>query len=244
MSRWSAFVLIVDANVTLILSNSARAQTVDDEGLWLALFAQGKFQEDGGHCDCRNAKSHEIKWWFDGHARFLDDADFFSQSIVRPGIGYALTDRATIWAGYGWIRTSPIVGADFDENRIWQQLTWSRKHDPLLFAFRSRLEQRFVETGDDAGWRFRQLIRAQHNLPACPHLTLVSWDELFIHLNDTDWGARSGFNQNRLFAGIGLKCDPQSRWRTEIGYLNQTIHVPGGNDRSHHILSINFYRSP
>ncbi len=175
--------------------------------------------------------------------RLLDDSGGFNQSIVRPGVGYSLSERATIWAGYGWIRTSPLASTDFDEHRIWQQLTWSRTSDLLKFAYRSRLEQRFVETGDDLGWRFRQLVRAQHELPSFPHLTLVTWDELFFHLNDTDWGAESGFNQNRVFAGFGWKCDLQSRWRTEIGYLNQAINVPGRNDRNHHIVSINFYHS-
>lgn len=240
MNRWSAVLLIVGAMLALLVPSLAvHAQTVDDEGLWLALFAQGELHEGGKS----KSGAHEFKWWFDGHARFFDDTDGFNQSIVRPGIGYALTDRATVWAGYGWIRTSPIAGADFDESRIWQQLTWSRNPEPLFFAFRSRLEQRFLETGDDIGWRFRQLVRAQHNLPNHPHLTLVSWDELFIHLNDTDWGARSGFDQNRLFLGIGLKRDPHSRRRrVEIGYLWQTINLPTGNDRSHHILSINFFR--
>lgn len=237
MSRFTIISSVVVLHLILLTSSVSRAQTVDDEGLWLAFFAQGNLRES-------KSKSQQFKWWFDGHARFLDDADGFNQSIVRPGIGWSLTDHVTIWAGYGWIRTSPLAGPDFDENRIWQQITWSKTYDPFKFAFRSRLEQRFLETGDEMGWRFRQLLRAQHNLPDCPRFTLVTWDEMFFHLNDTDFGAEAGFNQNRAFVGFGLKCDPESRWRTEIGYLNQFINLPGTNDRSHHILSINFYRSP
>ena len=221
---------------TCSASRAIRAQTVQDEGVWTALFAQGDLainSDDDG----------PFRWWFDGHARFLEDADGFAQSIVRPGLGYAISDQATLWAGYGWIRTSPITGADIDESRIWQQITWSKSVDPLRFAFRSRLEQRFLEIGDETGWRFRQLVRVQHSMPAVPHLSLVAWDELFIHLNDTDWGAANGFDQNRVFVGLGWKCDPESSWRTEIGYLHQFIDRSTGADRSHHILSVNVYRS-
>jgi hypothetical protein len=217
--------------VALLTSNAARSETIDDAGLWLAVFAQGDVQPDG-----------PLKWWYDGHARFLDDADGFHQSIVRPGLGWSLTENAAVWIGYGWIQTSPPAGRTFDEHRIWQQTTWSRDYEPFTFALRSRLEERFLETGDDVGLRFRQLVRAQHNLPQAPLLTLVAWDELFLNLNDTDWGAESGFDQNRLFLGVGWRPTPDAAWRTEIGYLNQTIHNPAAPDRSNHILSINFYR--
>ena len=223
--------------VALFAPASALAQTVDDAGLWWAFFGQGDLHDE----ECTDLP---LKWWFDGHARFLDDADGFNQSIVRPGVGVSLGERSAIWAGYGWIRTSPLTGSDFDEHRIWQQWTWSDTHEPITFALRSRLEQRLIETGDDTGWRFRQLVRAQHNLPRFPRLILVAWDELFVHLNDTDWGAERGFNQNRVFVGLGVKCDRPSSLRTEVGYLNQTIKVSGGANRSHHILSVNIYFSP
>ena len=210
-------------------ANTCLAQVTDDGGAWLALFSQGDVGES------------RFRWWFDGHARFLDDTDGFNQSIVRPGFGYALTDHAAVWAGYGWIRTSPLVGPDFDEDRVWQQLTWSRRHEALTLALRSRLEQRFIETGSDTGWRIRQLVRLQHGLPASQHFTLVAWDELFIHLNDTDWGAESGFNQNRVFVGLGWTPGPKAKWRTEIGYLNQFIRRKSAGDRYNHILSVNWF---
>lgn len=222
--------LLAAAVITVTASSTARCQTIDDEGQWTALFSQGEL---GG--------SSRLRWWFDGHLRLLDDADGFNQSIVRPGIGWSLTDDLVVWGGYGWIHTSPLAGDNFDEHRIWQQFTWSGGNDALTFALRPRLEQRFLETGDDTGLRFRQLVRVQHQLSSEPRLTLVAWDEFFIHLNDTDWGAQTGFDQNRLFVGIGWKHDPDCPLRTEIGYLNQTINTPTGPDRVNHILSINFF---
>ncbi len=217
-------------------SRALEAQTIRDSGQWLALFANGDL-------DLANT-SDQFKWWFDGHTRFFDDSGGFGQSIVRPGIGYALGDRATVWGGYGWIRTSPGSNADFDEHRIWQQITWSEPLDPATLGLRSRLEQRFLETGSDTGWRFRQLVSLRRPLQCAPRLSLVVWDEFFIHLNDTDWGADGGFDQNRLFVGFGFKRDPASRNRVEVGYLNQQIDRSAGNDLANHVLSINFYFTP
>ncbi len=235
-SRLAAILLCACA-IQLIASAvpiTLQAQTVHDTGQWLALFARG---------DIGSAESGPpLKWWFDGHARFFDDTGGFGQSIVRPGIGYALSDSVVLWAGYGWIRTSPVANQDFDEHRVWQQITWSENLDPVSLGFRTRLEQRFLDTGSDTGWRLRQLVSMRRPL-GCSPFTLVAWDELFIHLNDTDWGANAGFNQNRLFLGFGLKRDPASPYRVEVGYLNQFVNRRSRDDLNNHILSINFYRT-
>lgn len=227
-------VLMIQASP--LASGIGHAQVVDDAGVWYALFA------DGDVCDTPGPDN--FKWWFDGHARFFDDAGGFGQSIVRPGIGYALSDHCTAWAGYGWIRTSPASRPDFDEHRIWQQLTGSTPLGPGTLGVRSRLEQRFLETGSDTGWRFRQLVSYRQPLAHSERYSLVAWDECFIHLCDTDWGANAGFDQNRLFLGIGRTCDAAGRTRIEIGYLNQFVHLPGRDDLSNHLLSINYYTRP
>ena len=224
--------------ITLVLfglvPENLGAQTIDDEGIWTAVFTQGNL-------GCSQECPKRWKYWFDGHARFQDDAGGFLTSIVRPGIGYQLTDSATIWAGYGWIRNSPIGGGpDFDENRIWQQLTWSTKLSPFNVGLRPRIEQRIVETGDDLGWRFRQFASAR--APLNERLTFVVWDEVFIHLNDTDFGTRSGFNQNRIFVGLGWKWNSDTpKSRVEVGYLNQHINSTSGQNRTNHLLGVNFF---
>jgi hypothetical protein len=200
------------------------------------LFARG----DIGH----STSTDRLKWWFDGHARFFDDAGGFGQSILRPGIGYALNECATVWMGYGWIRSSPGSAPDFDEHRVWQQLTWSEQLEPTTLGFRSRLEQRFLETGSDTGWRFRQLLSCRRQVQCAPQFSLVVWDEAFIHLNDTNWGADSGFDQNRLFLGVGWKHKFANRWRIETGYLNQYVNRSGRADVSNHLVAINLFVSP
>lgn len=223
------------ALLAISTAGSCRGEIIDDGGLWFAYFGNGDIKELGLDHD-------RLKWWFDGHMRFLDDAEGFNQSIVRPGVGWGLTEDSALWAGYAWIRTSPVAGLEFDEHRIWQQWTWAPSWGKMAYQTRSRFEQRFVELGDDVGLRWRQLFRAQRTLRDCPPLTLVLWDELFFHLNDTDWGARTGFNQNRAFLGLGWKRHKDSPCRIEVGYLNQAINLPGDRNRVNHILSINFYQ--
>ena len=219
-----------------VMPNLAHCQVIDDTGVWLAYFAQGDLRS--------GTDSDRLKWWLDTHLRFFDDSDGFGQSIIRPGIGYQFSETATVWAGYGWIHTSPGSTSGFDEHRTWQQVTWSEKCELVSIGFRSRLEQRFLETGSDTGWRFRQLVAARRPLQCVPNVTLVVWDEVFFHLNDTDWGADSGFDQNRLFLGFGLKCDPESSFRLEAGYLNQFVGRSNRDDLSNHLLSINLYWTP
>ncbi len=228
--RGTAAVLLA---VIIPLSQHATAETLDDTGLWLAAFGNGKFKslEDDS----------KVRWWFDTHYRLRDDTDGFNQSIVRPGVGYAFADEQALWVGYGWIRTSPILGGEFDEHRIWQQWTATPSYGDWRFLHRSRFEQRLVDTGDDTGLRWRQLARAQKILTNCPQWSLVAWDEIFFNLNDTDWGARAGLDQNRAFLGVGFKRRPEASGRIEIGYLNQYVNRQGSVDGMNHILSINYF---
>jgi len=212
------------------------AQIDDDVGLWLMFLGQGS----AAPVDARLGK---VRWWFDGQARFLDESNGFAQSLIRPGIGYALTDHVTAWAGYAWIRSTPGAGRNSHEHRAWQQITWSTRLDSLAIGSRTRLEQRLVDTGDDAGWRLRQFVKLTHPLPLHPRLGLAGYDEVFFDLNDTDWGADTGFAQNRLFAGFTWRLDDAGKVVAECGYLNQFIRNPTRADPMNHILSLHLVLS-
>lgn len=219
------------------LSPLSRAQNLKhDVGAWFALAGQGHLERGG--------EESRWRWWFDAHARFFDDSDGFGQSIVRPGLGYDLSENSTAWLGYGWILTDPVSAPAFDEHRIWQQYTWSSAQWGGSFYGRSRLEQRFVETGDDVGWRFRQFARYTRPLEEGSGLALRVWDEVFLALNDTDWGANAGLDQNRLFAGLGWTFEDREYATLEFGYLNQYSHREAGRDGMNHILAVTLLLSP
>lgn len=216
-----------------LLTTSAQGQ-IQDAGLWLGAFAQGELSSP-------SLRDKNARWWFDANTRFLGEDYPLLQSVIRPGIGRQLNDEQSVWVGYAWIGES-IPGIDFHENRIWEQWGLTRDYSDMTVLFRSRLEQRFVSVGSDAGWRFRQMIRVQRPFMSHEKMIWVAWDEIFFHLNNTDWGAQTGYNQNRLFVGIGRKSRLTGHRRTEIGYLYQQIKVPeDGANLSNHILSINVF---
>lgn len=231
--RQRLFFVLVLAIVFLGVSRPAAAQTLDDTGLWFATFGNGEFKS--------LSEDSPLRWWFDAHYRLRDDSDGFDQSILRPGLGWKFAEEQVLWAGYAWIGNSPVVGDSFDEHRFWQQWTATPSIGDWTFLHRSRFEQRWLETSDDIGLRWRQMHRAQKTLTNCPQWSLIAWDEAFFHLNDTDWGAEAGFDQNRAFLGLGFKRCPHARVRTEVGYLNQFTNQQGDRDGMNHILSINFF---
>lgn len=215
----------------------AMAQTVNDAGFWTSVNSQGVLGDQG-------RDQPGLRWWFDGQLRYLDDSGGYNQSIMRPAIGYAITPDVALWWGYAWVNTLPTSGAPaFNENRMWEQMTWTGDVGRAKLLSRSRLEQRFVETGDDTGWRFRQSMKIERPFEAQPRLSQVAWDETFFDLNETDWGQQGSFSQNRLFLGLGWKCSGENSPKIEFGYLNQFIRGGDSNDRSNHVAALNWFWS-
>ncbi len=211
----------------------ASADTDNDFGAWGAVQAQGSFVNS-------ELEQNRWLWWMEGQVRLFNDASRFGQSIIRPGVGYKLSDHISIWSGYAWIYTSPLGKDDIDEHRIWQQLSWGDAYSWGNLATRTRLEQRFVSSGNDTGWRFRQLLKYTHPIIS-NRVYLSVWDEVFVNINNTDWGANSGFGQNRAFAGIGIFIDPKHQYRFEFGYLNQFINREKSTNQMNHVISASLF---
>lgn len=216
----------------LALAAPSQAQTNEDFQTWGTLTATGSL-------GIFTPELKNFKYWLEGQGRFGNDTSRFSQGMARTGLGYALSDKVSIWLGYAFIPTEePFAKVPFDEHRIWQQLLWSEKIADTTFTSRSRLEQRFVQTGNDVGWRYRQLLKASYAPAAWNGFSLVASDEFFANVNNTDWRAHSGFDQNRFFVGVGYSFD--SHVKTEVGYMHQYINKNKAQDLMDHILSVNF----
>ena len=185
-----------------------------------------------------NPELKNLKYWVEGQGRFGNDTSQFSQGMVRAGLGYTVMDKVSVWLGYAFIPTEePFAKKPFDEHRSWQQVLWNDKFADITLTSRSRLEERFMETGSDVGWRFRQMFKA--SVPMAYDFSFVLSDEYFANINKTNYGADEGFDQNRAFAGIGYNFD--KKIKTEIGYMNQYIRKPNSADRMSDILSVNLY---
>lgn len=91
-----------------------------------------------------------------------------------------------------------------------------------------------MEDASDTAYRLRQMLRVTRPFASNPALSLVVWDEVMFYFNDTDWGARSGFDQNRLFLGASWQVNPTAK--LEVGYINQYINA-AKVDKENYVLA-------
>lgn len=99
----------------------------------------------------------------------------------------------------------------------------------------------FHATVDDLSWRLRRNTWRERSLFGASGPRLVAWDERYVDSRDRGWGAETGFEQNRTFAGLAWWPNDSQRSRIEFGYLNQEWDDPGSDDRRFHFFSLNFY---
>ncbi len=217
--RLIAFLILA----TLISCKNAIAETIEDGRYWFSLYSQGPLPKENFY------------WSLDIHPRWREEGRNFDTLILRPSLIYKITPKTSIWTGYDTINNHPAGQSSFQENRLWEQVM--HQFEPfgaLTLTVRTRFEQRDREDYSDIAHRLRQMVRATTPSSLHQQLSWVIWDELFINLNQTDWGVMRGTDQNRLFLGANWKFDELSN--LEVGYINQ--YVNGKTiDRENHILS-------
>jgi hypothetical protein len=212
-------------SASLLVASPAVAETRHDEQVWFQAVAQGPVAGD-------------LVYFAELQPRFGQGASQLSQIIVRPAIGVKLGDRVTLYQGYAHVRTPTVTGRDTREHRSFQQLNWSLGRPAgLALSSRTRLEQRWLSSGGDMGWRVREMVRAALPLKPGGKVALLGSVEVFVALNDTDWGAKGGFDRLRSFAGLELPLSGKST--VELGYLNQFVNAPNGRDQMDHVAAVN-----
>jgi hypothetical protein len=204
----------------------ARAETVHDEQAWVNLTAMGSIKG-------------KLIYFAEVQPRFGDGVSRLDHILLRPAIGVKLSPTVSLYQGYAHVITAREGARDLREHRSFQQLSWVMgKPWGGELSSRSRFEQRWRNDGDDAGFRLREMLRLE--IPVAGNgLAALGYAEAFIALNDTDWGARSGFDQLRSFIGAEIPLAGKST--IELGYLNQTINQAGGRKRMNHALSFTLF---
>ena len=208
---------------SVVLTYSPLIKAMDEDSrLWQAFIAEGNITKD-------------VRWYAEVQARWKDDVKNFDQGFLRPALNFALSEKASLWLGYAYADTK-VANGHTHEDRWWQQFQYVSKYNDITWLTRSRLEQRHLDSGDSASYRFRQQIRASLPINGRNDLSYLVWDEVFWNVNDSQWAGSEGFNQNRLFTGLMWKYTESSR--LEIGYLNQFINGTNGRtDQMNHVLS-------
>ena len=240
---------ILWAALGLIFSSPVAAdKTVEDFEVWGNITALGNF----GVINPNNPDLKKFRWWMEGQGRFGNDASQFTQSLIRPGLGYAITDKIVVWAGYAWAPTAePLsIAHPYNEHRLWEQVTWADNFSFGRLSARGRFEQRFfdhnapINGSNDVNHRFRQLVKLAVPMPSIdPNLSFIVQSELFINMtNANNPGFISqGYDQNRAFVGLGYKVNQYAT--VELGYMNQFINRPHSArpDQMMHNLTANLF---
>lgn len=211
-----------------LLSIPARAATREDEQFWLNLTAMGSIKGD-------------LVYLAEVQPRIGDGVSRVDQSLFRGAVGWKFSPALTLYQGYAHVVVPVEGGKDINEERSFQQLNWALgKPWGGELSSRTRLEQRWRSDGDDMGWRAREMIRYEKPLkPGSDTVNALVYAEGFAALNDTDWGARDGFDQLRSFFGAEIGLPGAST--LEVGYLNQLVNQRAGNHRVNHVASVTLF---
>lgn len=228
--------LLATVSLCLISISLVRAENAAED-----FYTWAGFEMTGG-LPANNPYLKNFRYKLFMQGRFGDNSSRFTQGLIRTGIGYAFSEKITAWLGYDWIPTSqPLAFQPFNDQAFWQQLSLRDDYSFGTLISRTRFEQHFFDIpgSSDAAQLFRQMFKFSMPLPfVSPRVNFVVWDEIFANLNSTDAGTRSGFNQNRAFAGLGYPINRNQS--LEIGYMNQYINRPDNPrpDQMLHVLSI------
>lgn len=200
--------------------------------IWAAAVAQGDLA-------FLHPKLDRFRTWLELQGRWRSFGESYELGMLpRVGLGYAITDRVILTAGFAVVDNDPARAKPFTELRPWQQLVWNVPVGGFAFQSRTRLEQRIHQ--QNVGWRLRELVRMNAPIPGTDRIYLAFYDEPFFDLDDTPWGQRRGFRQNRFFAGPGFRLDSERHFVLEAGYQNQWIDRRR-EDRSNHILLLTLF---
>ena len=212
------------AIAVLLLACVPASAADEDSALWGIATGAGRFAQDG--------ETSPWRYSFTGQWRHFERGSGADQYLLRSGLGYTLNPRMSLWLGYDFFHTVPNGGSARDEHRFWQQFQWSAvRRDWGTLSLRTRLEERNLERSDDTGFRLRQQVQLSVPLPGWD-VTLVSSAEHFTNLNDTDYGARSGFDQLRSY--LGVRMPMSERASLEAGYMHQWIKRAAVPDAVNH----------
>lgn len=170
-------------------------------------------------------------FYFEAQPRIGDNISRLERLLIRPAIGYNLSDHLSVSLGYAWTPTFSNASylSDFrNENRIWQQLLYREERFGVQWQHRLRLEQRLLQDAAETSHRARYLVRASHPLSQDGSFGITGFNELFVTANGATRAPKGGFDRDRIFVGPYFVSGPG---RYEIGYLGEYARQFGNDSR-------------
>jgi len=170
-------------------------------------------------------------------ARFSDNRGGLYEIESNTLLGWRLTPKVTLWAGYTHNPNYAAGRFTLLERRAREQVTVDGiKAGPGTVSLRLRLEQRWRDGVAGTGWRLRPFVRYALPVRHGGRTAIVVSHESFVNLDRTGFQKATGEDRMRNFVGVAA---PVARHVTaEIGYLNQRGFVRGGPDTTDHVASL------
>jgi hypothetical protein len=223
------FLIFITISICSFRSLAQTKSTENINRIWLAYMNQTRFSSKWG-------------MWADIHLRSKENfADNLSQSIVRLGLTYYVTDAVKLTLGYAYINDFPAdnhKNISAPEHRPWQQIQWHTKYGKQRMMQWLRLEERYRHKilNDDAladGYNFNFRLRYNwwYEIPlskkeiAPKSFSFIVNDE--VHVNFGKQIVNNYFDQNRFF--LGLKYQTGLHSNLQFGYMNLFQQLPAGN---------------
>lgn len=164
--------------------------------------------------------------------RLQDDITEFSEFIVKPGLHYHLTPSWAFSAGYKYIHKRANKP---DEQDPWQEVSYSKAFDKLVTGYQVRLEERLIDGANGILPRLRFLTHMSYPLSDGPWY-LTGFAAVRFNLDDKGVGPVSGFEQSRIFGGLGRHIGRHVQF--EFGYLWRYERKRVGSDLSDHAIHL------
>ena len=194
--------------------------------------------------------------WADLHLRTKENfVDNFSQSIIRLGLTYYVTDATKLTAGYAYISLYPTDAQKVTqpEHRPWQQVQWNTKYGKKRMMQRFRLEERYRRKilndstlADGHNFNFRMRYYIWYDIPLSKKgivsnsISFVVNEE--VNVNFGKQIVNNYFDQNRFFAGFKYQLDDHNN--IQFGYMNLFQQLPAGNKyRSVHAARLFYFQT-
>ncbi len=201
-------------------------------GVWGSITLQGDFKALSPNAD-------KFKWFIMNQTRTRDDSPEgtrFTENLLFSQVGYQFNEHASLWLGYAHDWINPLDKPSLNENRAYQDFIWKQSFGDFKLISRTRMDERFLEGTNEAGYRPRQLLMISHPLPFMDDLSAYVGDEILFYLTKNVFG-KQGFSENRIFTGLSYKFTQHIRM--DMGYMGQYVDTKSGSNLFTHNLQVN-----
>jgi hypothetical protein len=208
--------------VCLLPAYAAQADTDNDFQQWSLFFANHHLGETW-------SASIQVE------NRLRDDASEVDKQIFKPAGYYRFTDTLQLGAGYKYVKKKDSK----DEQDPWQELFFNPAPiGNFDWAHQFRWEQRTGSSLDGIVHRLRYLLHLTHPLGDSGKYYFAAQEAVRFNAASNDTGPVDGFEQSRLYFGVGRKMTP--KLKVEVGYLWNYQREREGPNLSNHVFRLQF----